>query len=704
MLVVNGWSLHMHDFKRCDVAPLMQQLVTNKHRQLFIICGEHDWAIHQLRVLFEPLFDNGILLSKHPALSSARWPEHLHEILGQEFPFALYDGYFGVFPNTLAALSGTVQAGGVLAVILPDISQWASWYDPALTTWLSYGATQHDSQFLKRWQKIIPSLPISLLSQTHGATLKVPTESHFDTLGALQEQSKTVDILKRHLQKKTSLPCLLSADRGRGKTSALGFLVADMPQDNFIICAVQYRAVKSCFKHLAHRLNLPYNGYEKQLANLQYIPPDQLCDTQTKDTIVLVDEAAAIPVPILIQIEQQSAQCVFASTLIGYEGNGRGYTLKFAKYLEGKYPNYLKLTLAQPIRYNPNDPLEQAINQLFALDSHYTQTQLTNTASPRHVELTAQLLSDDESLLKQVFSLLVLAHYQTTVNDLRQLLDSPSQRIFATKIERQVVGICLVNIEGGLDKTIQKEIASNTRRPQGHLLAQQLYHVQGQQFFLSSHCARIIRIAIAPELHNRRLGSQLLSFVEQMLSDTVDYFGSSFGCEQSLLNFWHANDYQLVKLGYKKDKASGQYAAMVIKTMPKTQSHQAQLHTSFQQSFSYQLMNHYRDLPWSLVLDIISTWPNRPLPPHLFKHVEFLSTKNSNMEQASGIIWQAILSQPKLLSSLTPISQRLAISLLLQNNTKEWVQHALSLHSKKQFNIALQALVKELYARLHTQN
>ncbi|MBQ4861365.1 tRNA(Met) cytidine acetyltransferase [Pseudoalteromonas sp. MMG013] len=694
----------MHVFKPCDITPLLTQLAYNKHRQLLLLCGDHNWAVAQYQAMFTHFAGSQLLLSKHSDLHSARWPEHLHEILGQEFTVALYDGYAGIIPNKLAAVSGTVKAGGVLVLLLPELTQLNAWSDPAQKTWSSYGTDTSNSLFLQRWQQLIPALPISVLSQTNGATLNIPAAQAPSAQNTLQ-QSQVVSALHQHLQQKNTTPYLISADRGRGKSSALGLLVANMPEHQFVICAVQYRAVKSCFKHLAIAQKIEYFGHEKQLANLHYMPPDQLLQNMPlHDTIILIDEAATLPVPTLMKIEQQAESCIFASTLAGYEGNGRGYTLKFAQYLASKLPKYQQLSLTQPIRYNSGDPLEHSINRLLALDSQYIEPPHFFHNALQFIELSPHQLSHNEQLLAQTFALLVIAHYQTSVNDFRQLLDSPSQRLFAIAHEEHIVGVCLVNLEGGLDDTIQQQISSGHRRPQGHLLAQQLFHVQGQTPFLSAKCARIVRIAIAPHLQNKKLGSQLLQFVEQTLEHTVDYFGSSFGCDQPLLRFWQNRGYTLVKLGYKKDKASGLYSAMVIKSQTQLRHEQIQLQAHFQNMLSYQLMNHYCELPSPLVLSIITQWPNKPLPTELKAQLHFIANKNSNLEQYTALIWQVIILRPSLLSDIPRISQQLAISLLLQNNTKEWVQHTLSLRSKKQFNIALQALVKELYARISVKN
>ena len=175
-------------------------------------------------------------------------------------------------------------------------------------------------------------------------------------------------------------------------------------------------------------------------------------------------------------------------------------------------------------------------------------------------------LLHDEHLLRQAFSLLVLAHYQTSVNDLRQLLDQPENKLFAIKQQNHLLGICLVSIEGGLNPDSIAAIAQQSRRPKGHLLPQQLYHLLQQDTFLSHKAARVVRIAIAPDFQSQKLGQQLLNYTEQQLQDEVDYFGSSFGCTAQLLKFWQENEYQIVKLGFKQDKASGEYSALVVKS------------------------------------------------------------------------------------------------------------------------------------------
>ncbi|NOU51092.1 tRNA(Met) cytidine acetyltransferase [Pseudoalteromonas sp. JBTF-M23] len=688
----------MPAYKASNLDTLFAELAHNQHRQLFLLCGEHHWAIRQVKNLFKPSA-NCLLLSKHPELANACWPEHLHQILGQEFELALYDGYAGIEPNKLAALSGTVKAGGLLILILPELDDLPCWQDPSLATWCSHGFTATQSPFLQRWQKLFKELDISFYSQRHGLSLSLHGKSQQSHIDFSEQQSTLTEITTR-LQSKKPHPILLSADRGRGKSATLGMLAAAMRDHTFIICALQYRAVVNSFKHLARQLDMNYLGHERHIANLRFVPPDQLLTMQLSDEIVLIDEAAAIPVPILIALVNKAQRCVFSSTIIGYEGNGRGYTLRFKRYLSKYYPEFLALQMQQPIRYQQHDPLEAQINHLFALDCHYPTTE--DTSNLTYAKLTACELALNEPLLHQAFSLLVLAHYQTTVNDLRQLLDSPSQAIFIVRNSQQLLGLSLVNFEGQIEYELHDDIAQGKRRPKGHLLPQQLFAAQGESHFLTAKTARIVRIAIAPNLHGKGLGTQLLKYVEQQLEQSVDYVGSSFGATSTLLNFWQKNDYKTVKLGYKQDKASGEYAAMVLKSTTDPEPHLECLYQHFRMNFTYQLSNLYQQLPWQLVKCILVAMPTQDIPEPLIRQLNFMMSKQTLLEQDSATLWQVLVCCPALLLALSDISQQLGIRLLLQNNTKELLKVDLSLDSKKQFSLAFNTLVREIHEQLST--
>ena len=102
-------------------------------------------------------------------------------------------------------------------------------------------------------------------------------------------------------------------------------------------------------------------------------------------------------------------------------------------------------------------------------------------------------------------------------------------------------------IEGQLTQVLSEQILEGTRRPKGHLLAQSLAQLENSHYFLTNKVARIIRIAVHPELTRNNFGSQLLEYIELKLSTEVKAIGASFGGYASLLSFWQNLNYQTIK-------------------------------------------------------------------------------------------------------------------------------------------------------------
>lgn len=136
----------------------------------------------------------------------------------------------------------------------------------------------------------------------------------------------------------------------------------------------------------------------------------------------MIDEAAAIPLPL---VKKLMVPCVvfMASTVNGYEGTGRSLSLKLISQLRKQSatlsggsvtqapalaaggtidsravcfsrvkrycftaPSKLskplqEVELGEPIRYNPNDPIEAWLTSLLCLDSH-TAAKLTGGLPP----------------------------------------------------------------------------------------------------------------------------------------------------------------------------------------------------------------------------------------------------------------------------------------------------------------------------------
>lgn len=692
----------MPDYKLFDqhLAPLLAQLQLTKHRQLLLITGEKRWCYKESEALTSQLTTNIYTLANNEQLSNSQWPEHTHQILGQEFDHVVYDGFSGIYPDKFAALSGTVRAGGLLILLLPSLCELTKWHDPAFSTFQSHGQHQAISYFNQRFSTLLSQLDIAHIDQHAG--WKSATASDHPLINELDltEQQYCIEQIIKTANGRANRPLLISADRGRGKSAALGIAAAELTDKNIIICATQTRAVQTSFKHLALQLNVPWDKPQKKLANLSYVAPDALLSTLPKCDILFVDEAAAIPVPMLLSILANYPRIVFSSTIIGYEGNGRGYTLRFKRHLQQHYKNMRSVTLAQPIRFAKHDPLEQHIRCLLALDADYNA--INSSATPitiTHQKISQQQLIDNEAQLREIIALLALAHYQTTVNDLRQILDGTEQSLFISKEKEQIVAVCLIALEGGFNSELAAQVVAKTRRPQGHLLAQTLAQISFDSAILQQSSARIVRIAVAPEYHNKGIGQKLLSHVEQHVSETCAWLGASFGVNSALLSFWQKNNFSLVKLGYKADKTTAEHAALVIKPLIKSKV-ENRLNAQFTQHFALQLLTHFCHLEPTLVSTIMTKLPPTALSSTDKNHLKQLLSSNYTLFDIQPLLWRIIWCYPNSLKNCNTDSQWLLIRLVLQGWSLEKTKKTLNVTGKT----TITQLFKQAVDDWHTKN
>ncbi|HDY92563.1 MAG TPA: tRNA(Met) cytidine acetyltransferase, partial [Pseudoalteromonas sp.] len=678
---------------KAHLSELEQQLAGAYHRQLVLITGSPAWCYELLNSLIDE--NNALVLSKQCAIKNSYWPTRTHQILGQEFTHAVYDGFSGLHPDKLAALAGTVKAGGILFLLLPELDDLASWQDPALSTMQSHGQSIDYSLFNQRFAAIIKPLPTFHFSEKNGYISNNTSYVKHNKIDYLPQQNCVEQIVKV-ANGRANRPLLINADRGRGKSAALGLAAAKLAGKKIIICSTQFKATHSSFKHLANELNLQYNTEHKQLANLHYVAPDALLNALPECDLLLVDEAAAIPVPLLLKILAHYPRIVFASTLVGYEGNGRGYTIRFSNYIKAHYKASKVVTLDEPLRFAKHDPLEKHIRTLLALDAQYKELSSDQLGQPVHSEITQQYLVNNEALLQQVIALLALAHYQSSVNDLRQLLDTPSQRIFISKINNQLVGVCLIAIEGGLSEDLALQVISGERRPQGHLMAQTLSQLSFNDDYFTQLSARVVRIAIDPSSHNMGFGKKLLSYCESQVKSQCSWFGASFGATAQLLNFWQNQGFDTVKLGYQRDKSTAEHSALVVKCLNNKSAIIQPLKKQFKNDFFYGLLTHFKTLDWQLVSILIAGFSDELVSPETRERLALLVNNSFTQFNISATLWQVVNQSPSCMSQLTESDKQLLIKLVLQNECNEKVIQHLGLLGKKQLENQFKHAIKNL--------
>jgi N-acetyltransferase 10 len=342
-------------------------------------------------------------------------------------------------------------------------------------------------------------------------------------VGVLVDLAKTLDQAKALLvfleacsEKTNSASTVaMTAARGRGKSAAIGLCLAgaiSLGYSTLAVTAPEPENLVSVFDFFCRGLNalkyqehmdysITYNQssgreaikcitavhvHRSHRQVLQYIPPHEK-DKFASSEIVAIDEAAAIPLPIVRALMQQPNRLTFlSSTVNGYEGTGRALSLKLIKELrdskggrvaelnvanaaagaisgprakkgeakihEKRYKAAAEaaggdvlsgplreIELAMPIRYSQGDGVEAWLNKLLCLDSGSSSQLKLNGGAPAPGDCELYSVDRDalfsyhklsEAFLQKLMGLYTSAHYKNTPNDLQMLSDAPAHSCF----------------------------------------------------------------------------------------------------------------------------------------------------------------------------------------------------------------------------------------------------------------------------------
>ncbi len=558
-------------------------------RYLLILSGDRDWGLGLCES--SPLLrgEQSLWVSDHgPAACRSISPARASSLLGTETDHIVYDAWSGFHPNGFGILSGTVRAGGVLVLLAPVMAEWEQYDDPDYQRMAVPGYSCASRRFLQhlvrclsddadvilhRQGEALPVVP-GLNDRHKSATLPVPVAG-MDCITL--DQAQAVAAIEHVVTGHRNRPLVLTADRGRGKSAALGIAAARLltnEVDYIVVTAPVMSSVASVFKHAAMVLgdaSREGNTLVWRGRRIQYIPPDELLRTRPPARLLLVDEAAAIPAPLLGNMLDHYHRVVFTTTVHGYEGTGRGFAVRFVGELNRRRPNWQKRQLVEPIRWAANDPLERIVRKMLWLDAEPAADKAIGDILAGELEIALidrQQLLQQPALMTQLVGLLITAHYRTTPDDIRLLLDAPNMDLVLARKGMVVVAAILFAREGGLEPELIDAIRQGVRRPRGHLMPQTLWAQTGNHALLARTGWRIVRIAVHPAAQRRGIGLRLLACLHSIAAEQgVDYLGSSFGATTDLLAFWQRASYLPVAIGWRRDASSGTHGLLVLRAI-----------------------------------------------------------------------------------------------------------------------------------------
>ena len=524
---------------------LTAQMKREGIRRLLVLSGEEGWCFDHALKLRDALPGDWLWISPQPDAENHCSPSALQTLLGREFRHAVFDARHGFDAAAFAALSGTLKAGSWLVLLLPVWEEWENQPDADSLRWSDCPdpiATPHFVQHLKRVLTADNDAILWRQNQPFSLAHFTPRTDWHPATGAPQPEQQQL------LQQLLTMPsgvAAVTAARGRGKSALAGQLISRIAGS-----AIVTAPAKAATDVLAQ-----FAG-EK----FRFIAPDALLASDEQADWLVVDEAAAIPAPLLHQLVSRFPRTLLTTTVQGYEGTGRGFLLKFC----ARFPHLHRFELQQPIRWAQGCPLEKMVSEALVFDDeNFTHTPQGNIV----ISAFEQTLwrSEPETPLK-VYQLLSGAHYRTSPLDLRRMMDAPGQYFLQAAGENEIAGALWLVDEGGLSQQLSQAVWAGFRRPRGNLVAQSLAAHGSNPLAATLRGRRVSRIAVHPARQREGTGRQLIAGALQYTQD-LDYLSVSFGYTGELWRFWQRCGFVLVRMGNHREASSGCYTAMALLPM-----------------------------------------------------------------------------------------------------------------------------------------
>ena len=543
---------------------------------------------------------------------------HADRLMGTTQKLVILDCHERCEPNVLGQVTGMVDGGGLLVLLTPPLDAWPEQRD-AFDETLAVPPFAVDDVSGRFRQRLVETVRahrgIAIVDvdsgtvERDGLTNPAPrlvgrehsseparhrstaTEGSGFPAAAYEacltgDQAEAVGGLEQLRDPDQAV--VVEAHRGRGKSSAAGIAAACLAAEgrDVLVTAPGYRNAAELFERAVELLDTMTVAHSVDDENtprrvdaestngagcIRFSKPTAAAELPGDPDRVIVDEAAALPVRLLESL-LDAPSIAFTTTIHGYEGAGRGFSVRFRDHLAESGSTVTERWLSEPIRYAPADPVEVWSFRALGLNAGPPPDQVAE-ATPETVQyrkLDPTELLDDEHLLREGFGLLVLAHYRTEPNDFARLLDAPNVSVHALLADDHVVSVALLAREGGLPADLRSRIYDG-ERVRGNLIPDLLTSQLRDEAAGEPVGARVMRIATHSAVRGRGLGSRLLAELrEQAASTDLDWIGVGYGARPELVPFWRKNGYGAVHLGISRNERSGEHSVVMLHPLSST--------------------------------------------------------------------------------------------------------------------------------------
>ena len=597
-------------------------------RRLLVLAGDRDRGIDAAYDVVEAIgaSDDAVtLVSTRTGFRFERVaPRGADGLLGRTKQVVIVDCHEQCPPNAVGRAVGAVDGGGLFVLLTPPLAEWPGRRDrfdeslavppatvddvtgrfrrrlvetirthPGVAV-VTLAAEPGDDPTVERDGTTAPAEPRPQTRPTPPPSPVFPAATYDACLTA--DQVRTVRAFERLAE--PGVAVVAEADRGRGKSSAAGLAAGALALagSDVLVTAPSARNAEPVFARARALVktvgdtddhgNTDDHGDDPTATirtgsggEVRFAQPSIAVNHADDPDVVIVDEAAALPIRLLEGI-LDAPSVAFCTTVHGYEGAGRGFAVRFRDRLAASSFSVHDVHLGEPIRYARGDPVESWAARALLLDARPAVTGAlpaalvgdepnaegnpvdTTDVSFRRLEPKALLA--DESLLREVFGLLVAAHYRTEPNDLARLLDAPNLTARALVADGRIVAVAMLAREGGLDAETRAAMYEG-ERVRGNMVPDLLTSQLRDETAAKPVGLRVVRIAVHHACRGRGLGTHLLERIHAAVRDEVAYFAVGFGATPRLLRFWRRAGYRSVHLSTTRNDTSGAYSAVMCR-------------------------------------------------------------------------------------------------------------------------------------------
>lgn len=604
---------------------------TTNQRRVLVCAGDRDRGIDAAYTAIDAVDVDDTAVSFVSTRDGFRFdaygPRSADGLLGRTREVLVLDCHEQCVPNALGQCVGAVDGGGLLILLTPDLNRWPTVrdrFDDSLAA-PPYDIDDVTGRFRTRLVDTLrthPGIAIVSLGET-------PSASALERNALACDSSPTMDGRRSHQRipdpdrgfpAEVYAAChtsdqaravrafetlttpgnaiVVEADRGRGKSSAAGLAAGSLAAagDDVLVTAPRYQNAAELFARAREVLSTDNTALDADSQSaidertidertvhastggrVRYLSPADAATESGDPDVVIVDEAAALPVRLLNRLHTavDARSLAFCTTVHGYEGAGRGFAVRFReRLLDGPF-TVTDVRLAEPIRYARNDPVESWAARALLLDaSPAVETAVADAtvADAEYRTLSPDSLLADEPLLREAFGLLVAAHYRTEPNDLARLLDAPNLSTRALVVDGRVVSVALLAREGGIDAATRRQMYEG-KRVRGNMVPDLLTSQLRDEAAAEPQGVRVVRIATHHAVRGRGFGSRLLGDIHAECATgeaAADYMSVGYGATPRLLRFWRRAGYRTVHLATTRNDVSGEHSAIMVRPLTET--------------------------------------------------------------------------------------------------------------------------------------